>query len=57
MASEIGVSDGELIASSKGLHLYKYSWEQARAGARMERLRTGQLELLLDWDGTQPESS
>jgi len=36
MASEIGVADGELIASSKGLHLYEYSWELARATARME---------------------
>ncbi len=36
MASEIGVGDGELIAMSKGLHLYEYSWEQARAVARME---------------------
>ncbi len=35
MASEIGVNDGELIASSKGLHLYEYSWELARATARM----------------------
>jgi thymidylate synthase len=51
MASEIGVRDGEIIAMSKGLHLYKYSWEQARAGARMERLRTGQLPFELDWNG------
>ncbi|OGO32979.1 MAG: thymidylate synthase [Chloroflexi bacterium RBG_16_56_11] len=51
MASEIGVRDGELIAMSKGLHLYRYSWEQARSGARMERLRTGQLPLELDWGG------
>jgi thymidylate synthase len=51
MASEIGVKDGELVAMSKGLHLYKYSWEQARAGARMEKLRTGQLPLALGWDG------
>jgi len=29
MASEIGVEDGEIIASSKGLHLYKYVWELA----------------------------
>ena len=36
MAGEIGVGDGELIAMSKGLHLYKYSWELARAAARME---------------------
>lgn len=50
MASEIGVEDGELIAMSKGLHLYRYSWEQARSGARMEKLRTGQLPFL-DWDG------
>jgi thymidylate synthase len=31
MAGEIGVGDGELIALSKGLHLYDYSWELARA--------------------------
>ncbi len=35
MASEIGVNDGELIASSKGLHLYDYAWELARLTARM----------------------
>ena len=34
MASEIGVSDGELVAMSKGLHLYDYSWELARATLR-----------------------
>ncbi len=34
MASEIGVEDGELIASSKGLHLYEYSWELAKAAVR-----------------------
>jgi thymidylate synthase len=51
MALEIGIDDGELIAMSKGLHLYKYSWEQARSGARMEKLRTGQLPLDLNWDG------
>ncbi len=45
MASEIGVGDGEIIASSKGLHLYEYTWELARATARMGRLRMGQLEL------------
>lgn len=27
MAAEIGVDDGEIIAASKGLHLYDYSWE------------------------------
>jgi thymidylate synthase len=35
MADEIGVGDGELIASSKGLHLYEYSWELARTVARI----------------------
>jgi len=35
MASEIGVDDGELIAVSKGLHLYEYSWELAKAAARV----------------------
>ncbi len=34
MASEIGVADGELVAMSKGLHLYDYSWELARATLR-----------------------
>jgi len=34
MASEIGVGDGELIASSKGLHLYEYAWELAQVAAR-----------------------
>lgn len=34
MADEIGVEDGEIIAVSKGLHLYDYSWELAE-------LRTG----------------
>ena len=35
MAEEIGVEDGELIALSKGLHLYDYSWELARIAARV----------------------
>ena len=30
MAQEIGVGDGEIIASSKGLHLYDYAWELAK---------------------------
>lgn len=30
MASEIGVSDGEMIVSSKGLHLYGYAEELAK---------------------------
>lgn len=29
MAAEIGVEDGEIIASSKGLHLYDHCWEVA----------------------------
>ena len=35
MASEIGVDDGELIASSKGLHLYEYTWDLAKATLRI----------------------
>jgi len=35
MASEIGVDDGELIAVSKGLHLYEYAWELAKTAARV----------------------
>ena len=35
MAGEIGVDDGEILALSKGLHLYEYSWELARATARL----------------------
>jgi thymidylate synthase len=34
MASEIGVGDGELVAMSKGLHLYEYSWDLATAVVR-----------------------
>ena len=36
IASEIGVDDGELIAMSKGLHLYEYAWELAKTTVRME---------------------
>ncbi len=36
VASEIGVEDGELIALSKGLHLYDYAWELARTAARLD---------------------
>ncbi len=35
MSGEIGVADGELIAMSKGLHLYEYAWELARVTAGM----------------------
>lgn len=34
MASEIGVGDGEIIAYSKGLHLYDHCWELANAVLR-----------------------
>jgi len=30
MADEIGVRDGEIIAVSKGLHLYDYAWDLAK---------------------------
>ncbi len=33
MSSEIGIGDGEIIALSKGMHLYEYSWELARTAA------------------------
>ncbi len=35
MAGEIGTDDGELIAMSKGLHLYEYAWELARTTTGM----------------------
>jgi thymidylate synthase len=35
MSSAIGIGDGELIALSKGLHLYEYAWELAQITARM----------------------
>ncbi len=37
MASEIGVDDGEIIAASKGLHLYDYVWELAQLRTMRER--------------------
>lgn len=30
MAEEIGVANGEMIAASKGLHLYEYAWDLAK---------------------------
>jgi len=36
MAGEIGVDDGEIIATSKGLHLYEYAWDLAKATVRMD---------------------
>ena len=35
MADEIGVGDGEIIAASKGMNLYEYSWELARSTLRI----------------------
>jgi len=41
IAAEIGVKDGEIIASSKGLHLYNYVWELAEClrGKTIEEFR------------------
>ncbi len=36
MASEVGVDDGEIVAVSKGLHIYEYCWELAKVAARVE---------------------
>ncbi|MFA5308644.1 MAG: thymidylate synthase [Dehalococcoidales bacterium] len=36
MAGEIGVEDGEIVAMSKGLHLYEYAWDLAKAVVRVE---------------------
>ncbi|MGE5280080.1 MAG: thymidylate synthase [Deltaproteobacteria bacterium] len=37
MADMIGVEDGEMIAASKGLHLYDYSWEVAKIRTKSEK--------------------
>ena len=41
IASEIGVGNGEIIAASKGLHLYNYVWELAEMvrGKTIEEFR------------------
>ncbi|HEY48602.1 MAG TPA: thymidylate synthase [Dehalococcoidia bacterium] len=36
VATEVGVEDGEILALSKGLHLYDYTWELAKAAAGLE---------------------
>ncbi len=36
MAGEVGVDDGEIIAVSKGMHIYEYCWELAKVAARVE---------------------
>lgn len=41
MAEEIGVKDGEIIAVSKGLHLYEYAWELAKARTKKFDLKIG----------------
>lgn len=43
IASEIGVEDGEIIASSKGLHIYNYVWELAEIlrGKTIDEFRDG----------------
>ncbi|MCU0822226.1 MAG: thymidylate synthase [Spirochaetes bacterium] len=43
IASEIGVEDGEMICSSKGLHIYNYVWELAEClrGKTIEEFRKG----------------
>ncbi|MFN3966690.1 MAG: thymidylate synthase [Endomicrobiia bacterium] len=38
MANEIGVEDGEIIACSKGLHLYEYCWEWAKIRTQKENI-------------------
>ncbi|OGS18962.1 MAG: hypothetical protein A3J83_00975 [Elusimicrobia bacterium RIFOXYA2_FULL_40_6] len=38
MAEEIGVEDGEMIAVSKGMHLYEYTWEWAKQRCKKENL-------------------
>jgi thymidylate synthase len=39
MAQEIGVEDGEMVAVSKGLHLYEYSWELAKIRTKKTDLK------------------
>lgn len=43
MANEIGVKDGEIIYSSKGLHIYDYVWELAECirGKTIQEFRNG----------------
>jgi len=47
IAAEIGVGDGEVIASSKGLHLYNYVWELAEI-LRGKSIKEFQKELKLE---------
>lgn len=36
MSAEIGVQDGELVAMSKGMHLYEYTWDLAKIVLRQD---------------------
>jgi len=36
MAQQIGVDDGEIVASSKGMHLYDYAWDLAKMRTNRE---------------------
>jgi thymidylate synthase len=42
MAEEIGVGNGEIIACSKGLHLYEYVWELAKMRTYKTDLKIGE---------------
>ena len=39
MADEIGVEDGEIIAVSKGLHLYDYAWDLAKLRTNKSKIQ------------------
>ena len=41
MAEEIGVGNGEIIAMSKGLHLYEYAWDLAKQRTHKPDLKIG----------------
>lgn len=41
MAEEIGVGNGEIIATSKGLHLYEYVWDLAKQRTHKDNLKIG----------------
>jgi thymidylate synthase len=38
MATEIGIEDGQLIAISKGLHLYDHQWEVGKMVVRQAEI-------------------
>ena len=51
MSAEIGVEDGEIIASSKGLHLYSYAWDLSRQ--RANRKGVGKIRYELEKTGSR----